>query len=177
MEREQDLCLLFLASPQPNPNSGNLMTSRAAAWAGDRLATSQPCWSHDSIDKFIVPAGHRAALGGWDSKRQDGKWRSPEASWWELDQYLHIPTCHSSQPFGQDRDLLWSLTQTGPSFNRHRRVSDPSFRTLRKETIPQFFSVLDGPTGLEHIRVGSLGVVSGRPWKQWGGALDRIQSI
>lgn len=77
MEKEQNLCLMSLPLPRSNPSSSNLMT---AAWAGDRLALSHSCWSLDSIDKIIVPAGHGVAFRAWDNKRQDGKWRSPEAS-------------------------------------------------------------------------------------------------
>lgn len=92
------LCLLSPASPQPNPNSGNLVASSVAAWAGDRLAPSHPCWSHDSIDKIIVPTSRRAALGAWDSKIENGG--------------LRRPACMSLlTPTRRDRDRLWSLKQ------------------------------------------------------------------
>lgn len=108
MKREQDLCLLSLSSPQPNPNSGNLKTSSAAAWARDRLAPSQPCWSHDSTDKIIVPGCDRAALGGLG--QQEAKWKM-EVSRGQLvgtrpvSPFPYMPTPHSHS------DLLWSLRQ------------------------------------------------------------------
>lgn len=69
--------------------------------------------------------------------------------------YVSLKCTPFIEPFRQDR--AYSGTSNGPFTDTFK------FQTLLSglyETIPEFFSVLDGLTRSENVRVGPFGVVS-----------------